>query len=179
MIRAKVVYKMEHMNQLYKCYSKLSLFIILFCTAIVFFGGIFELLTILIFIISGTQIPSDLVGLSIISLFLVVLAVASNVWIFFIYPRVYLKSYKIKYGDIPILYEFNENDMNTKHIGTDFEEYLKFTYDKLDKVRETKKYFIFYPQRYSVFIIGKHEITEGTPEELRNLLKSKLGKKFK
>ena len=179
MIRAKVVYTNEHMSQLYKCYGKFSLFIIIFCSVIILLGTAFELLTFLLFLISDTPIPSDLISLITLSLFLVILFIASNTWLFFLYPRIFLKNHRKKYGDIPIFYEFNENNMSIKHTGADFNENITITYDKLDKVKETKKYFLLYPQRYSVYIIGKHEITEGTPDDLRNLLKSKLGKKFK
>ena len=165
MIRAKVVYTNEHMSQIYKCYGKLSLFIIIFCSAIILLGTAFELIVLFAFLVSDTPIPSNLISLITLSLFLVILFIASNTWLFFLYPRVFLKNHRKKYGDIPVFYEFNEN--------------ITITYDKLDKVKETKKYFLLYPQRYSIYIIGKHEITEGTADDLRNLLKSKLGKKFK
>ncbi len=179
MIRAKVVYTLEHMKQIKKCYGTFSLLVIIICTVIILLGIAFELLTLLAFLISDTPIPPDLISLFVLSFSLAILFIMSNIWLFFLYPRTFLKNHRKKYGDIPIFYEFNENNMSIEHIGTDFEEHLRFTYDKLDKVKETKKYFLLYPQRYSVYIIGKHEITEGTADDLRNLLKSKLGNKFR
>jgi hypothetical protein len=78
-----------------------------------------------------------------------------------------------------MLYEFDENEMRASCKGADFNENVAITYDKLDKVRETPKCFLLFPEKNLAYVIGKHEITEGTADDLRNLLKSKLGKKFK
>ncbi|MBQ3138748.1 MAG: YcxB family protein [Ruminococcus sp.] len=179
MIRAKVVYTPEHIKQLIKCRS-IIFYIIMIGVTLHILITTFSIICIpFLSAISDTPIPEGFTSNLIISIFASLFIIGIDIWAFFLYPYYYVKKRRKKYGDTPAFYELDDNSVKINCTGAGFDEQLNFTYDKLDKARETKGYFLLYPQKNSAYIIGKHEITEGTPDDLRNLLKSKLGKKFK
>ncbi len=176
MIRAKVVYTPEHMKHfyfsLYKTFTIICLIVVIVCLFL-------NIASSLIFEKINESTPPEQIRNSIFmnlgSIFLIFL----NIWLYFIQPHIFVKNHRRKYGDSPMLYEFDKNEMRGSYTGVDFNENVAITYDKLAKVRETKKCFLLFPEKNLAYVIGKHEIAEGTPDDLRNLLKSKLGKKFK
>lgn len=66
--------------------------------------------------------------------------------------------------------------LNNREIGK-FERYKR--YESLHSAGEWKDWFFVYLTENEVCMMKKSEITEGTPEELRELLKNKLGTRFK
>ncbi len=176
MIRAKVVYTPEHMKQfyfsLYKTFTIICLIVVILCL-------ILDISSSLFYKSIDKPMPHEQVRRSIFIISCSIFLIFLNIWLYFIQPHIFVKNHRRKYGDSPMLYEFDKNEMRASHAGTDFNENVAITYDKLDKVRETKKCFLLFPEKNLAYVIGKHEITEGTPDDLRNLLKSKLGKKFK
>lgn len=65
---------------------------------------------------------------------------------------------------------------NNREIGV-FERYKR--YESLHSAGEWNDWFFVYLTKNEICIMKKSEITEGTPEELRELLKNKLGTRFK
>lgn len=54
-----------------------------------------------------------------------------------------------------------------------------YTYDMLFSAYETRDYFFVYLNKMNAFVINKSGFIKGTPDDLRGLLSSKFGKKFK
>ncbi len=176
MIRAKVVYTPEHLKQhylsLYKVFTIACSIVVVLCVILV-------ILSSLVFKMINEPLPPEQVKRLIFIISSSIFLIFLNIWLYFIQPHIFIKNHRKKYGDSPMLYEFDENEMRASCKGADFNENVAITYDKLDKVRETPKCFLLFPEKNLAYVIGKHEITEGTADDLRNLLKSKLGKKFK
>lgn len=76
-------------------------------------------------------------------------------------------------------YEFDEDSLLFKSKRPDaYTEYTK-KYNEFKYAVEDNNFFVLYSKENIVYIIGKNDITEGTPAELSDLLERKLGKKFK
>lgn len=65
--------------------------------------------------------------------------------------------------------------LNNREIGN-FERYKR--YESLHSAGEWNDWFFVYLTEKEVSMMKKSEITEGTPEELREFLKNKLGTRF-
>ena len=76
-------------------------------------------------------------------------------------------------------FSFDDNEFLHEYNSDEEWGFRRCGYDKLSFAKETKQFFIIevYPSKFCV--IGKHEITQGTSEELSQLLAEKLGKKFR
>lgn len=179
MIKARVVYTMDHIRQLRRLRSIFSYIIMIGCTLYVLFNFVLILGIPLMCFIVKAPLPDGfwrhMIVISILSAFVVFL----DIWTFFLAPWTGFRNRKKKYGDSPIYYELDENGVDVKCQGEGFSDNTAFTYDKLDKAIETKNYFLLCPRRNVAYIIGKHEITEGSVEGLRDLLRLKMGNKFK
>lgn len=63
--------------------------------------------------------------------------------------------------------------------GDKYEGITKSTYDLLYKVIETATHYFLYISRQQMFVVEKSSITEGTLQELNQILEKNLDKKFK
>ena len=133
----------------------------------------------LICIIAKVPLPDGFWGFVMLGAVLSIFIVFLDIWTFFLASWIGFRNRRKKYGDSPIYYELDENGVDVKCQGEGFSDSAAFTYDKLDKAIETNNYFLLCPHRNVGYIIGKHEITEGSAEGLRDLLRLKMGKKFK
>ncbi|HOR21335.1 MAG TPA: YcxB family protein [Ruminococcus sp.] len=86
---------------------------------------------------------------------------------------------KAEFGESKVNFAFHADKFTAEHSGKDFSDKIELNYDKLDKVYETKEYFLLYLRSNTAFIIGKNEICEGSPQALRELLRTKFGKRYK
>lgn len=78
--------------------------------------------------------------------------------------------HNISFGDEEFLHEYKSDDeWGVRRCG----------YDTFHSATETKRFFLVRTDKSKICVIGKHELTQGTPEELSQLLTEKLGKKFR
>lgn len=107
---------------------------------------------------------------------LIVSLVISIAWLLLIFLPPYI-SVKINYKNEDYVneYSFYEGKLRAenKFLGEDI------SYSSLYKVYETKKYFYFYVNKKSALIMKKDKFDIGNEEEFANLIKEKIGKKFK
>lgn len=97
----------------------------------------------------------------------------------FFYEKTYLKRYQHQFPNTAIDFSFGENCFTINGSGEAYNSHQEIDYGKLLKAVEKNEWFMLYITSVSVYVINKSEITEGTPDELRELLKRKLGNKFR
>lgn len=73
--------------------------------------------------------------------------------------------------------EFHEDKYIVRKTGDEFCNITECGYMHFEKAVETDDYFCWLHNNHA-FLIEKNEIVEGTPEELRELFKQKLGSRF-
>lgn len=76
-------------------------------------------------------------------------------------------------------FSFDDNEFLHEYNSDEEWGFRRCGYDKLSFAKETKQFFIIEVYQSKVCVIGKHEITQGTSEELSQLLAEKLGKNFR
>ncbi len=173
MVKARVIYTLKHYLQLPKTLNPAGLIIALALT-----GSVMLLMLGIpvLTAISGDPLPegfwSHLMLLAGAFLFYISIRQFFSPWLG------YRKAHK-KFGDTPVEFELREKDFTAVQTGEDFDENITLPYSKLDKVVETKDFFLLVSHGGNAFIIGKSEITEGTPEQLRSILRGNMGKKYK
>lgn len=96
-----------------------------------------------------------------------------------IFPKSAVKKYEQRFPDAVIAFTFSEESVHAETNGSGYSENMDYGYDKFLQITEDDRFFFLYVNKNSAYIIGKHEITEGTPEALRELFKKKMGSKFK
>ncbi|MCM1225804.1 MAG: YcxB family protein [Clostridium sp.] len=94
-------------------------------------------------------------------------------------PKNNLEKIKKVYGDNPIVFSFGEETFNVSAEKGASSENITLEYGKLFSVREIKDYFFIYISRNTAYIIKKSAIEGGTPYELSEMLKKRLGKKYR
>ena len=173
MVKAEVVYTRKGFFQLPKTYNNVTFGI----TLVIWSASMILILGIpVLSFLTGTEMPEDYAKyLFFLIAGLVFLILLRNV----ILPLSAFNKYHKKFGDTPIYYEFGEEGFTCVQNGNGFSENTALNYDKLDKVIETKEYFLLSPRSGSAYTIAKTDITEGTPEELRAILRRSMGKKYK
>ncbi|MBQ8961086.1 MAG: YcxB family protein [Ruminococcus sp.] len=176
MIKAEVKYTEDHYRQLAKCRNKILLYI---CTAT---AGVNVLLFLgLVFLSKFTKegAPKDLADSAVPLIILIAFIVLDYLYMYVIAPKRAAKTERKKFGDEKVCFTFTEEKMTARHKGADFSDSMELSYDKLDKAVETDGYFLLYLRASTAFIIGRGEITEGSPDQLRALLKNKFGTRYK
>lgn len=81
-------------------------------------------------------------------------------------------------GNIPEKFIFDTEKISVSFSSANncYTQLIKYTGIVL--CTETENHFFLCPNRYSVFIVRKDSFTEGTAEELRTILKEKLGNRY-
>ena len=176
MIKAEVKYTEKHYRELTKCRNKLF-FYILGVTALVNVGLL--ILLLLLSLVSGKGLPEDFGRLFGLVLFIVGMWALDSLLMYVFFPKRAAKVERQKFGDSKVNFAFYEDKFTAEHSGSDFSDSMELSYDKLDKVVETKEFFLLYLRSNTAFIIGKDEITEGGPQALRELLHTKFGTRYK
>ena len=176
MIRAEVKYTEKHYRELSKCRNKIS-FYILGATALVNVGLL--ILLLLLSLVSGKGLPEDFGHLFGLVLFVVGMWSLDCLMMYVFFPKRAAKVEQQKFGESKVNFAFHADKFTAEHSGKDFSDKIELNYDKLDKVYETKEYFLLYLRSNTAFIIGKNEICEGSPQALRELLRTKFGKRYK
>lgn len=106
-----------------------------------------------------------------------ILMVALELITYFLLPRLQYNSMS-KMKDISNLYVFRDEDVTAT---TDSEEYRGETvisYTLLDRVMETKDYFLLFENKRQAFLVDKATLEGNDTEKLREKLKAVLGKRY-
>lgn len=98
---------------------------------------------------------------------------------YFSSPKTQYKKYIKNFPNCTNIYRFSEEGITTETSSDTTGGNGDYSYVLVESAKEKNGFFIIRLKGIGSFIIGEHEITEGTPQEFRELLKEKLGKKFK
>lgn len=93
-------------------------------------------------------------------------------------PEKMLKAINSTYKDSSTSYTFSENVFTAITSDGETRGESAIEYSKIPKALEGKEYFYIFANENSAYIIRKSAFAEGTPEELRNILKTELKDKF-
>ncbi len=128
-----------------------------------------------LFIIIMTLLITWEVNARLLTILIVLIACASiYAYMYFALPRIQYARYGKMRGTMNV-YCFDENGLkvtsnNTTGIQGDF----FITYNMISKIKETKSYLFIYMNKLSVYIVDKTMIQNAAPEDLHNLLVSKV-----
>lgn len=119
--------------------------------------------------------PADLFNLIgiVVSLALIVLLAL----ILTTMPRKYYKSV-LPYLDGPTSFIFRDDGFEVESTSTRWHGHTDSTYDQLSKVYETDGFFYLYISKNQAHIVGKADMSPGTPAELSRLFAEKMGGRF-
>ncbi len=93
-------------------------------------------------------------------------------------PKKMFKKYSESQPDSHVILEFEDNLLKTTSESRTTKGVNEYRYDVFEASWENNDFFAIRIKNAGAFIIKKSEITDGTPEELRQLLTDKLGSKF-
>lgn len=179
MIKARVVYTMKHMWQVMRLMS-IWYYMIFIIGSLFVLGALMLVLSVpLLCLLTHNSLPAGYVMDIFIAVLMAVTVLALDLWVFVLNHRRNYRKHRMKYGNMPILFEISEDEIKVEAKTDGFEEFLRFSFDKLDRAVETNDYFLLSPRTLTAYVIGKNEITEGSTEQLRMILKNKMGNKFK
>ena len=81
--------------------------------------------------------------------------------------------YRIEKG-MKIDYEFGENEVKLS-LSTPFEnDSFIYTYNSIDKIYETSKYFYIYFSKYDLFILSKENLANEDLSKLQSIFKENI-----
>ena len=112
-----------------------------------------------------------------VAFFLCMIIVILEFVMYFLLPRLQYNSMS-KMKDISNDYIFRDEDFIA---STDSEQYKGnsvIRYSLLEKAVETGEYFLLFQNKRQVFLVDKSTVQGGTAEEIREKLRSVLGKKY-
>lgn len=83
------------------------------------------------------------------------------------------RNYRIE-KDMELEYEFGKNEMKVS-LSTPFEnDSFIYTYNSIDKIYETSKYFYIYFSKYDLFILAKENLANADISNLENIFKENI-----
>lgn len=95
-------------------------------------------------------------------------------------PEKNLRRMRAAHGDIPLVFEFDDEVLTVSFSSADICEIFKYKYKIFSSCLETDKhFFLSFSSGYSIYILRKNTLTEGSPDELRRLLQEKFGNRYK
>lgn len=121
---------------------------------------------------SGLKINDliDIIG------FIIFLMILPSIYYFGIYKPLVSRlkrNYRIE-KDMKIDYEFGENDVKLS-LSTPFEnDSFIYTYNSIDKIYETSKYFYIYFSKYDLFILSKENLASEDLSKLQSIFEENL-----
>lgn len=93
-------------------------------------------------------------------------------------PQKMFERYKKSQPDGHIIFEFGENSLKMTNQSSTANGVNEYRYDIFETAWEKQDFFIIQIKAIGQVVIKKSEITDGTPDELRQLLTERLGSKF-
>ena len=121
---------------------------------------------------SGLEINDliDIIG------FIIFLMILPSIYYFGIYKPLVSRlkrNYRIE-KDMKIDYEFGENEVKLS-LSTPFEnDSFIYTYNSIDKIYETSKYFYIYFSKYDLFILSKENLANEDLSKLQSIFEENL-----
>jgi hypothetical protein len=112
--------------------------------------------------------PGDLVSLAGMLVTLMLLLVIA--WVLFVVPRRYYQSVQ-KTMSVPVHYRFTAENVEASQAEP-------VRYAMISRAYETRGFFYLYISRRQIYIIGKNDFTSGNADDLRQLLKTRMGGRF-
>ncbi len=95
-------------------------------------------------------------------------------------PKSIMKKFNKLQPDTTIFIDFCDCTIRYNYISSNSTKgYTEYSYDDIEAVWEKRGFFVLSSRKTGLCPIKYSEITEGTPDELRQLLADKLGEKFK
>lgn len=169
MVKAEVKYTLEHFKALNKNNKSLkqALFVI-------YILMMFNIIAAALQIIFGSFSFATIINIIIAALLIWYIVFVEA----FAHKKA-LKKYTQRFPDAVIYLTFSEDSVLVETSGSGYSENSELAYDKFVKINETDRFFFLYPNAHAAYIVGKHEITEGSVEELRSLLGNNLNGKSK
>lgn len=171
MVKATVKYDEKHIRQLYKRGTMFRLRLVMYiCVGLHLF--VYLPLDLLLILVGGDpDIVLNLIFLVIWSSFLI--------YIELFLPKISVNRREKQFPNSVTYLSFEDGQLLDITKGDDHEAKQTITYDRFVSCREKKGWFLLYISKDNAYIINHTELTEGTPEELRAFLRSKLGNKFR
>lgn len=114
-------------------------------------------------------------GLIVLSATMAIAAI-SQPFLYYVLPQIKFRAYDKRQG-LAIKYVFGDEEVQIFAENQEYEDKAKIKYSMIVKVRETSDYFYIYMNTRQAFIVDKATAVGGTAEEVRNKLRSCLGKK--
>lgn len=93
-------------------------------------------------------------------------------------PEKLMKKYTETSPDSHLVFDFGEDSFNVTHESGNSSGSNNYNYSMVDLSWEKDDFFIIQVKSVGMFAIKKSEITNGTPDDLRQLLENKLFSKF-
>lgn len=171
MVKATVKYNEKHIRQLYKRGTMFRLRLVMYiCVGLHLF--VYLPLDLLLILVGGDP---DIV----LNLIFLVIWSSSLIYIELFLPQKTLKRREKQFPNSVTYLSFEDGQLLDVTKGDDHEAKQTITYDRFVSCREKKGWFMLYISKDNAYTINHTELTEGTPEELRAFLRSKLGNKFR
>ncbi len=93
-------------------------------------------------------------------------------------PKKQFENYRKNFPNAVNTYCFDEEKFSLHSVSDVSNSNSEHIYETIESAEEKNGFFLLKIKGIGVVIIGLDEIVEGSPEQLRELLKSKLGSKF-
>ncbi|MDE5569376.1 MAG: hypothetical protein K2I82_01820 [Ruminococcus sp.] len=171
MIKADVKYTAEHFKEVQVIvipFKQRILWLVLTALSTAF--AVYAVLT-------GEKFFNIFTVLAMILMFGILVYIISNYVI--LNPQKMFERYNESQPDGHIIFEFDENSLKMTNQSSTANGVGEYRYDIFETAWEKQNFFIIQIKAVGQVVIKKSEITDGTPDELRQFLKDKLGDKFK
>lgn len=171
MVKATVKYDEKHIRQHYKRGTMLRLRLLVYiCVGLHLF--VYLPLDILLILVGGDNSI-------VLNLIFLVIWSSSLIYIELFSPKIAVNRREKQFPNSMTYLTFEDGLLLDVTKGDDHEAKQTITYDRFESCREKKGWFMLYIAKDNAYIIKHTDLTEGTPEELRAFLRSKLGKNFR
>lgn len=170
MIKAEVKYTLKHFQVLFSSRKN---------SWILRIWGIF-IVAAIAFILADNINENGLTGNTVGSLiFWFAVLIIYFLMKYLVSPQKQYKNYQKNFPNCTNTYCFDEDKLSWTSVSDVSSNTSDYVYDVVESAEEKKGFFLIKIKGVGIVIIGADEITEGTPEDLRSLLKDRLGKKYK
>lgn len=170
MIKAEVRFTEKHFNVLMK--TRKTSWVTYFCG--------FFMFAILAMLVASNIYAGGFGWDSVKPLIIWVVILMVILWLkYMVSPKKQFMNYQKNFPNAANTYCFGEEKFSMNSVSDVSSGISEYVYESIESAEETNGFFKIKIKGVGIMIIGSEEITEGTPEELRELLKNKLGSKFK
>ena len=154
--------------------SILNIFLIIYLLAIFYITDGY----LIFWLFSQFRIPKSLLEVFCFLCGLLMAMILPSIYYFGIYKPLVSRlkrNYRIEKG-MKIDYEFGENELKLS-LSTPFEnDSFIYTYNSIDKIYETSKYFYIYFSKYDLFILSKENLANEDLSKLQSIFKANINK---